>query len=64
MTVDENDLQKLLDHAQEHGDSEGSEAEVGDLSALLKTAFDLLTEDQRVAFFEDSVVLDVLYSQS
>lgn len=49
----------LLHAAHVHGSFEDPDHEVGDLQDMLREAFDLLTEEQRVSFFKGDEVLAV-----
>ncbi len=49
-------VERILDIFEAHGQDEGPEAEITDLQDALKTCWDILTQEQRTAFFElDSV---------
>jgi hypothetical protein len=54
------DLERLIAAVQEHGDEEGSEAQIGDLETLFAVAFRLLSEDQQSRFFADPRIVDLL----
>jgi hypothetical protein len=51
---------ELMEGARKHGEAAGSESEIDDLRTLFSTAFCLLSDDQRAAFFADSEVVDLM----
>lgn len=53
------ELERLFDALERHGDAEGTEAQLGDTEGLLRSAYELMTPEQRQAFLcsEEAVAL-------
>jgi hypothetical protein len=54
------DSETWIAAAEEHGEDQGWEAQIGDLEILFGVALGLLTEEQRSRFFADPGIIDLL----
>lgn len=56
------DIETYIKAAQQHGEDDEPDHEVGDLQDILRVAWEIMTPDQRERFAKDDAALAVLYA--
>jgi hypothetical protein len=63
VTCNQERLSSLFDAMECHGNSEGTETQLGDAEQFLRQAFELMTPSQQTAFLDSTAVTGFIAAQ-